>query len=117
MVDTLPEFASRGVTSSRIGNRCLRLNPERDATHGFFVACFRRKHDTDAAVVVDESEDSKAEVTIETSNDVTNVSKLKSGRKRQRKSLNDVTQIVQTKSSKNSKRKRKRRKLVPVTKK
>ncbi|KAG2381672.1 hypothetical protein C9374_006056 [Naegleria lovaniensis] len=41
---TFPEWPHRGLESSPIGEHCVRVDPQRDRTNGFFVVCFRRKN-------------------------------------------------------------------------
>ncbi len=42
LVDALPEWKHRGRKDYVFGHKCLRANPEKDLTNGFFVAVFER---------------------------------------------------------------------------
>uniref|UniRef100_A0A1I7ZRP1 SAM_MT_RSMB_NOP domain-containing protein n=1 Tax=Steinernema glaseri TaxID=37863 RepID=A0A1I7ZRP1_9BILA len=45
LIDALPSWKHRGLSSYEFGEKCLRADPKVDLTNGFFVAVFERKQE------------------------------------------------------------------------
>lgn len=139
----LPQWKLRGLPLFKTANCCIRTDPREDKTHGFFVACFKRKASINLKEEqkIEENEDENEIKEYEENNPYeeqqneelinsknSNILNLKTSKKRKhreknvehhpikkRKSLSESTSFSNTNNSSRKKSKKaKRRKNTPI---